>query len=680
MKKTFTMTALILMAVNLCAQRPEEPYKLAFRNGTELLLTTTDLVVDPLGDGLNLRAEAIDRNSTVYTYSTMPTEVLETLTTDLTFYQAIEDGNGDWVVLERDMESTAYDVVRFDLHSGERTVLFTDRSAPDGSFAFRPIASPAPNMLLLEKLVFGSADEHLGIWSLDLATNAWREIVVNPGYLTTPKVSPDGKYLAYVTTSELPKDLHSAATATIIQDIPSGKEMAIAAPAGSWSEVLGWVPGDMPAKDLLKPDTGEEPEGMLKMQPTFELPWNTGVTYYVSRTGTPAPSGSTGSTCYQNYGYTPHTYMAIDFDSPNGVTDPVRASAAGTVTFAGINGSLTSGYGRLVKIRHSDDTFSFYAHLNTIYVAVGDVVQQGCAIGDGGTTGGSTGDHIHFEWRDVGEAQFNSSSMYPIFSECGCRPKANYCYTSANSSGSCSSGGSTGANLYKTTSSLSVSASSVSINVTVVNNGTANAASSSLGYYLSTNTTISSSDYLIGTDAVSSLTPGATSPESITVSLCNLTGVPNGTYYVGYAIDRLNAVAETNETENNRYWSSPKPTRSCSNMGLGSTAGMVLVDDGDVMVVKSLDLNDDAGVAGLESVGVFPNPSQGEVTFSIPIDMAGPVRIDVLNGLGQSLAGASQLVAGQTETLDLSMLPDGLYHARLTTASASHTVRLVIQR
>ena len=115
-------------------------------------------------------------------------------------------------------------------------------------------------------------------------------------------------------------------------------------------------------------------------------------------------------------------------------------------------------------------------------------------------------------------------------------------------------------------------------------------------------------------------------------------------------------------------------------MGLGSTAGMVLVDDGDVMVVKSLDLNDDAGVAGLESVGVFPNPSQGEVTFSIPIDMAGPVRIDVLNGLGQSLAGASQLVAGQTETLDLSMLPDGLYHARLTTASASHTVRLVIQR
>ncbi len=166
---------------------------------------------------------------------------------------------------------------------------------------------------------------------------------------------------------------------------------------------------------------------------SFKLPWNSGVSYYVSRAGTPAPSGSIASSCWQNYGYSPHTYIAIDFDSPNGVLDPVRAAAAGTVIYAQMN---MGGYGNLVKIKHSNNTVTYYAHLSAIYVSVNDVVQQGCAIGDGGTTGNSTGDHIHFEWRDVGEAPFTNT--YPSFTECGCEPHPNYCYTSANSNGSCS--------------------------------------------------------------------------------------------------------------------------------------------------------------------------------------------------------------------------------------------------
>src|SRR5690554_8031427 len=69
----------------------------------------------------------------------------------------------------------------------------------------------------------------------------------------------------------------------------------------------------------------------------FKLPWNSGVSHYVSRTGSPAPTGSTGSSCGPNsvYNYTAHGYVAIDFDTPNNVYDPVRAVKAGVVVFAG---------------------------------------------------------------------------------------------------------------------------------------------------------------------------------------------------------------------------------------------------------------------------------------------------------------------------------------------------------
>src|SRR5690554_7811180 len=84
----------------------------------------------------------------------------------------------------------------------------------------------------------------------------------------------------------------------------------------------------------------------------FKLPWNSGVSHYVSRTGSPAPTGSTGSSCGPNsvYNYTAHGYVAIDFDTPNNVYDAVRAVKVGVVIFAGWNGR----YGNLVRVRHSD--------------------------------------------------------------------------------------------------------------------------------------------------------------------------------------------------------------------------------------------------------------------------------------------------------------------------------------
>ena len=74
---------------------------------------------------------------------------------------------------------------------------------------------------------------------------------------------------------------------------------------------------------------------------------------------------------------------------------PVYASAAGTVIFAGWSGGL----GRLVKIKHSNGYETWYAHQSAINVSVGDTVYQGQQIGRIGSSGNSSGPHLHFELR-----------------------------------------------------------------------------------------------------------------------------------------------------------------------------------------------------------------------------------------------------------------------------------------
>lgn len=89
------------------------------------------------------------------------------------------------------------------------------------------------------------------------------------------------------------------------------------------------------------------------------------------------------------FGSTNHT--GVDFAAPEGTA--VRASASGVVTFAGRQG----GYGLRVVIRHDEDTETTYSHLSTISVSVGQRVTQGQIIGEVGSTGNSSGPHLHFE-------------------------------------------------------------------------------------------------------------------------------------------------------------------------------------------------------------------------------------------------------------------------------------------
>lgn len=87
-------------------------------------------------------------------------------------------------------------------------------------------------------------------------------------------------------------------------------------------------------------------------------------------------------------------HKGIDFAASAGT--PIYASAEGKVVYSGYN---TGGYGNLVIIEHSNGAQTYYAHCSRLYVNVGDKVSQGQRIAGVGTTGDSTGNHLHFEIR-----------------------------------------------------------------------------------------------------------------------------------------------------------------------------------------------------------------------------------------------------------------------------------------
>jgi murein DD-endopeptidase MepM/ murein hydrolase activator NlpD len=92
--------------------------------------------------------------------------------------------------------------------------------------------------------------------------------------------------------------------------------------------------------------------------------------------------------------------MHTGLDLHGEIADPVRATADGTVIAAGWNG----GYGRVVDVDHHNGLSTRYAHLSSIDVRVGQSVKSGQIVGKVGSTGRSTGPHLHYETRLKGEA------------------------------------------------------------------------------------------------------------------------------------------------------------------------------------------------------------------------------------------------------------------------------------
>jgi pyruvate/2-oxoglutarate dehydrogenase complex dihydrolipoamide acyltransferase (E2) component len=94
----------------------------------------------------------------------------------------------------------------------------------------------------------------------------------------------------------------------------------------------------------------------------------------------------------------PAMHTGLDFRAASG--DPVRATANGKVVSSGWAG----GYGRMVEIDHGNGLSTRYGHLSEIGVRVGDQIKIGQVIGAVGSTGRSTGPHLHYETRIDGEA------------------------------------------------------------------------------------------------------------------------------------------------------------------------------------------------------------------------------------------------------------------------------------
>ncbi len=90
-------------------------------------------------------------------------------------------------------------------------------------------------------------------------------------------------------------------------------------------------------------------------------------------------------------------HNGIDYAAPAGT--PVRSVGDGVVEFAG----MQSGYGNIVIVKHGNNQSTAYAHLSQIDVKVGQNVSQRQTLGGVGTTGWSTGPHLHFEFRVNGE-------------------------------------------------------------------------------------------------------------------------------------------------------------------------------------------------------------------------------------------------------------------------------------
>ncbi len=99
-------------------------------------------------------------------------------------------------------------------------------------------------------------------------------------------------------------------------------------------------------------------------------------------------------------------HTGLDIATSTGT--PIQAAASGTVTFSGYKGS----YGNMIVITHTNGVQTYYGHCSQLYVSAGTSVSQGQTIAAVGSTGNSTGPHLHFEVRINGVAYNPQNYVY----------------------------------------------------------------------------------------------------------------------------------------------------------------------------------------------------------------------------------------------------------------------------
>jgi len=201
---------------------------------------------------------------------------------------------------------------------------------------------------------------------------------------TAPELVPDAVH-ATASAGPAPDDGDApAGDAQVMDDIPA---QSLPAPTIGSAELLGRHIDALGRRLETQEDAYALVDAALSRQAGFQasLPTLSPVDY-------PALSSSFG--WRRNPVSGRHTmHEGLDFVAPRGA--PIRAASGGLVTRAG----TWHGYGRMVEIDHGNGLRTRYAHASSVLVKTGDIVRQGQLIARVGSTGRSTGSHLHFEVR-----------------------------------------------------------------------------------------------------------------------------------------------------------------------------------------------------------------------------------------------------------------------------------------
>lgn len=180
-------------------------------------------------------------------------------------------------------------------------------------------------------------------------------------------------------------------------------------PAGTLGDHEWWDEGPPAGEEAESDEAIDSASSALTGAPAFQLPFPCGQVW----------AGQTR---------TDHSpQLSVDFNRADDLGDAVVAAAAGSVSRVDNEGSVS--YGRWIEIDHGNGYRTRYAHLNSQLVSVGQNVSKGQKIGTVGSTGGSTGPHLHYELR------LNGTAIKPVFNGATAFFYGTINYTSHNSCG-----------------------------------------------------------------------------------------------------------------------------------------------------------------------------------------------------------------------------------------------------
>jgi murein DD-endopeptidase MepM/ murein hydrolase activator NlpD len=232
--------------------------------------------------------------------------------------------------------------------------------------------------------------------------------VVNSLTISDPLAQPPETGIAIQVVRDVAM-LPTAQTDVFMSDVattPGFSKKISVIPATAPSEASVEIPVPPPLTQTIKGQSTPQPLPVVKIEPTSSAaPTQPVNPIPAANSGNQSPVASiypltNPAPITSRFGWRTHPltgsrrfHSGLDIGAPSG--SPVMATGAGTVISAGWNG----GYGKAIVIQHSDTQQTLYGHLSEISVQAGQTIAQGTVIGLVGSTGNSTGPHLHFESR-----------------------------------------------------------------------------------------------------------------------------------------------------------------------------------------------------------------------------------------------------------------------------------------